>query len=146
MRSFPYILGNYLLDFLLFMIPTIGFIILLLIMQIDSFISQIGNIIALLSCFGLAMIPMTYIVSYVFSSNNDAFRYVGVIYIFIGFMVPVVIGSVLLVAKDKPTMVSVISGILFLDPFYPLYQGLQLIAYEGNNVPNLENYFPGFLP
>jgi len=98
MRSFPYILGNYLLDFLLFMIPTVGFIILLLIMQVDSFISQIGDIIALLTCFGFGMISMSYLVSYAFSSNTDAFRYIGVIYIFIGFMVPLVIGSVLLVA------------------------------------------------
>mmetsp|Transcript_17960 Transcript_17960/g.12964 ORF Transcript_17960/g.12964 Transcript_17960/m.12964 type:complete len:168 (-) Transcript_17960:1261-1764(-) len=139
-------LGNYALDFLLYMIPTAGFIVLLFILQMDAFLNYIGDIILLLACFGLAMITMTYIFSYAFENNNTAFRYMGLLYLFIGFLVPILVSSAFYAADQGATIIQVVQGIMFLDPFYPLYQGLQLIAFEGNNTPDIEIYFPAFMP
>src|SRR5437879_6162218 len=98
MKNVPYFFGNLLADFVLYLVPTICFIILLFPMKIDAFTSKWQSILCLMICFGFGLITMTYLMSYLFTSSNRAFRLIGAIYIFIGYVIPVAISSILMAA------------------------------------------------
>lgn len=66
MRSYSYFIGNFLTDIILFMVPTIGFIFLLFPMKIEVFSDNWGTIFFLMSTFGVALITLSYVVSFLF--------------------------------------------------------------------------------
>ena len=96
MKPLAYYVGNYLADFLLFTIPTIGFIIILFPLGVTYFIinlawlKQMVNMLA----FGLSLISMTYLFSFLFATANNAFKQIGVVYIIGGTFLPGIIGGV----------------------------------------------------
>lgn len=136
LRTFPYFIGNFLLDFSLFMIPTSAFILLLFPMQIMVFTSKWGSILLVMMCFGAALISLTYMISFMFSNSQKAFRLLGTIYIIIGFAFPITISSVLVTSKQS-AFTNFVSLLLYMDPFYQFYQTLIFIV--------IKSYF-GSLP
>ena len=74
LKSFAYYIGNMLCDFILFLIPTIFFIILLFPMKIDAFTSNWATILAIMCSFGFSLISLSYFVGFAFSNSNSAFR------------------------------------------------------------------------
>lgn len=95
MKTFPYILGNLLFDFLIYLVPSLGFVLLLYPMQITEFTTSAGDVTAILLCFGLSLITMTYFIGFVFQSSNTAFRTLGILYMLLGFVVPLLVSTVL---------------------------------------------------
>jgi hypothetical protein len=72
MKPLAYYTGSFLADFLLFTVPTIGFIILLFPLQIKYFIMN-GSwavLLAVMVSFGLSLINVTYLFSFMFKSAN----------------------------------------------------------------------------
>lgn len=122
MKSFPYYIGNLLFDMTLYMVPAIGFMLILAMMQIENFDYTKGPIFAVMICFGPALICLTYCFSFVFDSSNTAFRSLGIIYVIVGWAVPITVTSVLSSIKGIPVEVSkIVTGTFYLDPFYPFY-------------------------
>lgn len=124
-----YYIGNFLCDYVLYLIPTIFFIILLFPMKIESFTNNWHLILAIMSSFGLALIALTYFVGFVFSKSDNAFRQIGVVYIVIGYFVPNTIGSVLTILTGEQGS-RVIRYILFIDPFFPFYESLIYVVFK----------------
>jgi hypothetical protein len=120
MRTSAYFIGNFLLDYLLFMIPTIGFILLLFPMKIDVFTENWVSIFLVMMCFGSSLIALTYLTSFLFSDSQKAFRILGTLYLIVGFAIPITMSSIILsLASDS--MAKFITVILYIDPFYPFY-------------------------
>lgn len=122
-KSLAYYIGNFITDFILFLIPTLAFIILLFPMKVESFSQNWGVILAIMTCFGASLISLTYAVGFMFSSSNTAFRQIGVLYLVIGYFVPNTIGSVLGLMSGF-TGSKIIRSILVIDPFTPFYESL----------------------
>jgi hypothetical protein len=104
-------------------------------------------------CFGPALICMTYCIAFLFGSSNTAFRSLGILYVIVGWAVPITVTTVLSSVKSIPDSVSsIVTGIFYIDPFYPFYQSLIYLSiqYGPNGLPvsdsTLDLFFPGFLP
>jgi len=150
LQTLPYVFGNYMADFTLFMVPTIGFILILFPMNIKSFEGSEGLIFLLMICFGLCMISLTYLIGYAFKSSDKAFRMTGTTYAVIGFVVPVALTAALSTVNNQAFKVTV-NAIFYLDPFYPFYLTLMWICVDNfygddSEEFDYETFFPGFLP
>jgi len=97
MKPLAYYQGNIIADFILFSIPTLGFIILLFPLDIKYFIMNGSWAVFLASMlsFGIGMITLTYLFSFMFSSANVAFKNIGIVYIIGGTFLPSIVGSLL---------------------------------------------------
>jgi hypothetical protein len=135
-------------DLLLFSVPTIGFIILLFPMKITTYSDSWGLILLIMISFGLALITMTYMISFLFKSSNSAFRAIGGLYVLIGFVLPFsIMGVLFLVSND--TVVIIATVIMYVNPFYPFYLSLLFINMSNTSYNTPEDYadfFPGFIP
>ena len=76
MKPGAYYVGSFFADFLLFTIPTLGFIILLFPLDIKYFIMNgaWASLLLIMITFGVSLITLTYLFSFVFSSANNAFK------------------------------------------------------------------------
>lgn len=119
MKSTAYFLGSFLADILLFSIPTIGFIILLFPLGVRYFI--INNawaiLLAVMISFGFALVNLTYLFSFIFTSHNNAFKQVGVIYLIGGSIIPGFIGGIFMGAVGVDTYKFYRYAFL-IDPFW----------------------------
>ena len=97
MKSLAYYVGSYLTDLIFFMVPTIGFIILLFPLNVRYFIinGSWAILLAAMTTFGLSMISLTYLMSFIFKNANNAFKYIGAIFILIGLFIPGFVGGIL---------------------------------------------------
>jgi len=129
MKSLAYYLGNFLCDFVLFLIPTVFFIILLFPMKIEAFTHSWGTILAIMTCFGVSLISLTYFVGFVFSNSNNAFRQIGVLYLVVGYFIPNTVGTVLTAITGGSGFFT-IRYILFIDPFFPFYESLIWVVFK----------------
>ena len=73
-KSIGYYVGNYLADLCLFLLPCIAFVALLFPMKVEAFTHNWGVFLGILASFGFALISLTYMVGFLFSSSNSAFR------------------------------------------------------------------------
>ncbi len=95
-KSTSYYLGSFLADFLLFSVPTFGFIILLFPLGMEYFIMNNSWAILLLVMltFGFALVNLTYLFGFIFSSHNNAFKQIGLIYLIGGSIIPSFLGGI----------------------------------------------------
>lgn len=68
--SFSYYIGNFLCDLILFTMPTLAFIALLFPMDIKAFTHNWETILAIMICFGMSLITLTYFIGFLFKSAN----------------------------------------------------------------------------
>lgn len=131
------------------MVPTTGFIILLFPMQIYAFTDNWATILLIMSSFGLALIALTYLISFAFTSSNRAFRTIGALYIVIGFVLPLAITGIL-AAVSSGTITTIVTAIFYINPFYPFYLSLMYVSTSASfgDDPDIDLsvFFPGFLP
>ena len=97
MKPLAYYVGSYLTDLIFFMVPTIGFIILLFPLNVRYFIinGSWAILLAAMTTFGLSMISLTYLMSFIIKNANNAFKYIGAIFILIGLFIPGFVGGIL---------------------------------------------------
>lgn len=84
----PYYLGLYCADFLLFFITVSSFTFFIFIMKLSVYTSQFFLFFAILICFGAVLIPFTYLFQHWFKNSDSAFRFIGVTYICLGCLLP----------------------------------------------------------
>lgn len=96
MKSTAYFMGSFLADIILFSIPTVGFIALLFPLGVSYFTvnGTWAVLLAIMISFGFALITLTYLISFMFQSHNNAFKQVGVIYLIGGCILPGFIGGI----------------------------------------------------
>jgi hypothetical protein len=120
MKSISYYVGNFLADVVLFIIPTIGFIILLFPLDVKYFIMN-GSwalLLAMMISFGVSMITLTYLFSFLFTNANNAFKTIGVIFLIGGSIVPAFIGDILGFVTEMGTGYKIFRYVFILDPFW----------------------------
>lgn len=120
MKPLAYYVGSFFADFILFAIPTCGFIALMFPMDVKYFIMNGSwlTFLIMMFTFGLSMITLTYLFSFLFTSANNAFKQIGIIYLVGGTMVPSFIGGILTGVDTSFTLYKIFRGIFYLDPFW----------------------------
>ena len=120
MKPLAYYIGSFIADFILFIIPTFGFIILLFPLDIRYFIIHGSWAVLLINMltFGLSLITLTYLFSFMFSSSNVAFKQIGVIYLIGGTVLPGFIGSILTISTGSNVVRKTFRCIFLVDPFW----------------------------
>ena len=131
MKTFSYYLGSFLADFILFMGPTLFFIIALFPMKIESFSQNWDKILAIMTSFGVALINLTYLMGFLFSKAETAFRQIGIFYIIVGFFLPSVFVFILLAVMggDPTTDNKWIRYLMWINPFYPFFESLLFVVF-----------------
>ena len=126
-----YFVGNLLADVLLFMICTAIFIALLYPLGLAYIYRDWANALGIISSFGFALICLTYLASFVFSNPIYAFNKIGMWYLIIGLVLPLVLTLIIaLIGLGFSDPVAWIYGwmyFLLIDPFWPLAQSLTYV-------------------
>lgn len=120
MKPIAYYVGSYLTDIVFFMVPTIGFIIILFPLNVRYFIinGTWALLLAVMTTFGLSMISLTYLLSFMFVNANNAFKYSGVIFLLIGLFLPGIVGGILGAVTQYGTAFKIFRYVMTLDPFW----------------------------
>ena len=120
MKPIAYYVGSYLTDIVFFMVPTIGFIIILFPLNVRYFIinGTWALLLAVMTTFGLSMISLTYLLSFMFVNANNAFKYSGIIFLLIGLFLPGIVGGVLGAFTQYGTAFKIFRYVMTLDPFW----------------------------
>ena len=120
MKPLAYYLGSFFADIILFTIPTVGFIILLFPLGIRYFIINWAwaTMLAIMVSFGISLISLTYLFSFMFSSANTAFKNIGIIYLIGGTFLPGFIGGIFTAATGSIEFYKVFRYIFTIDPFW----------------------------
>jgi len=105
-----YFLGLFIADYALFFASNAIFIVIVEIAQVPAFTTQIGAFIAMMSVFGLVLIPLTYNFQHFFKDANESFRKIGMYYLMIAILLPIMFELVL---KDLGTYIM-----FYINPFY----------------------------
>jgi hypothetical protein len=120
MKPLAYYTGSYLTDLVFFMVPTLGFIILLFPLNVRYFIinGTWALLLASMTTFGLSMISLTYLLSFMYVNANNAFKYSGIIFLLIGLFIPGIVGGILSAVSDYGVPFKIFRYLLTLDPFW----------------------------
>ncbi len=85
-------------------------------------------ILGIMACFGIEIITLTYLVSFIFKKSVYAFNKIGMWYVIFGLVLPMVLTLLVVLAlafsRGLEGGVKVWQGILFMDPFVGLALGL----------------------
>lgn len=98
MGALSYYLGLYAADFLLFLVTMLVFGISVFIFNLQIYTSQIFEFGLLMLSFGAVLIPFTYLFQHWFKNSNSAFRFVGLVYVLLGILVPTLLVIVVALA------------------------------------------------
>jgi hypothetical protein len=136
MRSTSYYTGIVLADFTLYLIPTVAFVIVVIILKIDAFTNEIGVFILVLTLFGLDLICFSNAIGYFFKDVDSAFKNSTIIMFLVGIIFPIVTlvgGALITKFVDKSgTLAKIVYWIVVIvGPFNALGEGLNNCLYNG---------------
>jgi hypothetical protein len=124
-KSVSYFFGNLIADLLLFIVCTGIFIALLFPLGLTYIYRDWALVLAVMSSFGFALITLTYLASFIFKDAIYAFNKIGVWYMIVGLILPLVLTILLvlgLMLSWNPNTFSWLKGwtyVLLIDPFWP---------------------------
>ena len=98
MGALSYYLGLYAADFLLFLVTMLVFGGSVFIFNLNIYTSQIFEFGLLMLSFGAVLIPFTYLFQHWFKNSDSAFRFVGLVYVLLGILVPTLLVIVVALA------------------------------------------------
>lgn len=127
-NTVSYFFGNLIADLILFLICTGIFIALLYPLGLSYIYRDWPNAMGIISCFGFSLICLTYLASFVFKNPTYAFNKIGMWYLIIGLVAPLVLTIIMAlislgVSKDGSFFIGWLY-VMMIDPFWPLAQGL----------------------
>lgn len=123
----PYYFGLFLADFLLYFITQGVFALFVWAMQLKAFSEQMWQFLALMTCFGIVLIPFTYMFQHFFKNSDTAFRNIGIVYILFGILLPGVLEVAVGVVTFGSTnaMIMANAACYFVDPFFTFFDGVR---------------------
>jgi len=137
MKSFSYFLGISAAEACLYVIPTMSFVLLVMILDIQAFTNQTGWFILILLLFGLSFVNLANLIGFMFSDLDKAFRNSSIFMFIIGFLFPFA-SSLLVLAlssaldmKDASIRIPINWVCLLISPFNCLNNALRNIIYDG---------------
>ncbi len=124
-KPLAYFLGNFLFDFVPFLISTGIFIAILFLMNLEFLARGWKTILGVMASFGFAIITLTYLVSFVFKKSVYAFNKIGMWYMIFGLILPMVLTLLVALAFIRDTAGFLgWQYFLLIDPFWGLASGL----------------------
>ena len=122
MKPFAYYLGSYLADIILYTVPTLLLIVLMWPLGIKYYIINWAwaKLIAIMIGFGMCLISLTYLLSFMFDSTNRAFRTIGVIYLVGGTFIANFLGNITVAITRSYTAYKIFRYIMLANPFWNL--------------------------
>ena len=137
MKSFSYFLGISAADACLYVFPTMSFVLLVIILDIQAFTNQTGWFILVLLLFGLSFVNLANLIGFMFSDLDKAFRNSSIFMFIIGFLFPLA-SNILVLAlssalkvKDESIRSTINWICLLISPFNCLNNALRNIIYDG---------------
>jgi predicted membrane-bound mannosyltransferase len=132
MGAYSYYLGLYAADFLLFLVTMLIFGGSVFLFNLQIYKSQIFEFGLLMLSFGAVLIPFTYLFQHWFKNSDSAFRFVGLVYVLLGILVPTLLVIVFAIATlGQPQGIYFARGLcFFFDPFFTFYEGVSNLIFE----------------
>jgi MFS family permease len=128
LKPTAYLVGNLLYDFIPYILSTGIFIGMLYIMNLKFLYKGWDQILGIMACFGLSIITLTYLVSNIFKKSTYAFNKIGMWYMIIGLLLPMVLTLIVALAFIRSEYgLQNWQYILLVDPFFGLAAGLQYV-------------------
>ncbi len=127
LKPSAYLFGNFIFDIIPFMISTGIFIAMLYIMDLKYLYAGWNVILGIMACFGIEIITLTYLVSFIFKNSVYAFNKIGMWYVIFGLVLPMVLTLLVGLALAASRTIEgfyVWEGLLCMDPFVGLALGL----------------------
>ena len=126
MKPLAYYLGSFMADLLMFIIPTLLLISLLYPLGVKYYIinGAWAQLIALMTSFGMCLITMTYLISFMFQNTDRAFRSIGIIYLLGGTFIPNFLGTLVVGISQSITVYKIFRYIMLANPFWNLNQSM----------------------
>ncbi len=91
LKPAAYLFGNFLFDIIPYIISTGVFIAMLFIMKLDYLSNGWVDILGIMASFGVSIITLTYLVSFIFKKSVYAFNKIGIWYVIFGLVLPMVL-------------------------------------------------------
>lgn len=91
LKPLAYLVGNFLFDFVPYILSTGIFIGMLFLMKLDFLSRGWQTILAVMASFGFSIITLTYLVSFNFKQSVYAFNKIGMWYMIFGLVLPMVL-------------------------------------------------------
>jgi len=91
LKPSAYLVGNFIFDIVPFMISTGIFIAMLYILNLKYLYAGWDMILGIMACFGIEIITLTYLVSFIFKKSVYAFNKIGMWYVIFGLVLPMVL-------------------------------------------------------
>ena len=126
LKPSAYLVGNFIFDVIPYMISTGIFIAMLYIMDLKYLYVAWAEILGIMACFGIEVITLTYLVSFVFKNSVYAFNKIGMWYVIFGLILPMVLTILVALAMAFTSIEGLYfwEGLLCMDPFVGLALGL----------------------
>lgn len=124
MKSFSYIFGIMMADWLIFTIPSIIFVLLMLILKIEIFTGSPGHLVATLVGFGFAFINLNNFVGFRFKDVSSAYVSATIFMLLLGLALPVLTWILAAAIKGDNELYYMNAVICFISPFFPLRDNL----------------------
>lgn len=122
--------ANYIVDFVIYLIPCLLILVVLHLYQIEEFITfkMTLNLLILFVVFGLAMIPWMYLWSFAFHEPSNGFIRIAILNVFSG-MIPMIVHIILTVAEfNLGTIANVVNDYFLVFPTYAFGNGMVQMA------------------
>jgi ABC-2 family transporter protein len=142
MKPLAYYTGSFLADIVLFTLPTLGFIGLLFPMNIQ-YLYMNGSwavFLAVMVSFGISLIAVTYLISFMFANANSAFKSIGLVYFLLGCILPVAIGFVSLLFDRHMQAYRFFKYLFAVIPFQNFGEGMVFIMMQNIYKEYYKNY------
>lgn len=124
MKSFSYIFGIMMADWLIFTIPTLIFVLLMIILDIDIFLNSPGHLLATLVMFGFAFVNLNNLIGFWFKQVTSAFLSATIFMLLLGLALPVIKWILAAIIQGDDDIYYINLVICFISPFFPLRDNL----------------------
>ncbi len=126
LKPAAYLFGNFLFDIIPYIISTGVFIAMLFIMKLDYLSNGWVDILGIMASFGVSIITLTYLVSFIFKKSVYAFNKIGIWYVIFGLVLPMVLTIIVALPIMFATHSSIDGwqALVCMDPFVGLALGL----------------------
>lgn len=140
MKSFSYIFGIMLADWLIFTIPSLIFVALMLILNIEIFSGSPGHFVATLVGFGFAFINLNNFIGFMFKDVNSSYMSATWFMLLLGLVLPVLTWILALAIQGDDDLKYMNAIVLFISPFFPLRDNLfSILDTQGAGTNNTNN-------
>ena len=121
-KGASYWFGMFLADYILFLLPTLLFVIFILIIQLSGFEQALPKFLCITLGFGLGIVPLTYFISSFFDNQDSAIKFNIRIQLIFGVIVPELVIGILAAVQSSSFIVEITLTFFYVvNPMFTFY-------------------------